>query len=157
MSKATRLLKRSAGKLWNGILYVWDRPIIISAVLFVAAILLFNLIIDKTFIKYASCQGLIVDALKANAWNAGTTFCNIIGNDMLNPWLGWIRNIVAWIIVIFFAFLSLFLTILSNRFITIIRFLTLNKEEWKRFMASIRIWLLLFVAFGSIFYFTVIR
>jgi len=78
-------------------------------------------------------------------------------SGVMDPPLEFARTIIAWSVVIFFAFISIYLTIIINNFKSVIRLVSFNKEEWKRFMASARIWLLLFVTFCTIFYFTVIR
>ena len=168
MAKKEQLLKRIGVRVWSGILYIWNRPIIISGILLVVAAFLFHAIITQTFVKYTNCNYLIVTKL-----NMDSVFCN--GITVTDPLFGkklfdmpglssaidkpleFIRLVIAWSIVVFFAFLSLFLTILINNFVRVVKILTFNKEEWKRFLASARISLLIFIVFCSIFYFSVMR
>ena len=166
MSKATRVLKRLGNGLWSGVLYIWNRPVIVVAVLLVASYFLFNQIIAQTFKQYTNCGYLIVtelgmDPLFCNGYNLtafGQSIFTLPGlRGVMDPPLEFARTIIAWSVVIFFAFISMYLTIIINNFKSVIRLVSFNKEEWRRFMASARIWLLLFVTFSSIFYFTVIR
>jgi len=168
MSKKEQLLKRFGRQVWTGVLYVWNRPIIVSGILLAVAAFLFYAIITQTFVKYTNCNYLIVTKL-----NMDSVFCKGITvtdplfgkklfdmpglSSVIDKPLEFIRLVIAWSVVVFFAFLSLFLTILINNFTRVIKILTFNKEEWKRFMASARITLFIFVAFCSIFYFSVMR
>jgi hypothetical protein len=169
MAKKTKLVKsiqKVGEKIWAGVLYVWKRPLLISGILLILAVLLFNVIIKQTFKPYMNCNYLIVDKLSMDSFFCkgynvkafGSTVFKIPGlNGVMNPPLEFVRKVIAWSVVLFFAFLSMFLTIWVNNIKTIVKILTFNKEEWRRFMASARIWLLFFVVFCSIFYFTVIR
>jgi len=71
MSKATRDLKRLGNGLWSGVLYIWNRPVIVIAVLLVASYFLFNQIITQTFKQYTNCGYLIVNRLGMDSF-----FCN---------------------------------------------------------------------------------
>ncbi|MEW5940113.1 MAG: hypothetical protein AB1750_10650 [Chloroflexota bacterium] len=166
MSKLTRTLKRLGGAVWSGILYVWNRPILVSVLLLTAAYFLFNIIIQQTFKPYMNCNYMIVtklgmDSFFCNGYDVkvlGSTVFSIPGlNGVMNPPLELARTIIAWAVIVFFAFISVYLTIIINNFKSVIKIVTLNKEEWRRFMASVRIWLALFVGFCSVFYFTVIK
>ncbi len=166
MAKKEQLLKRIGVRVWSGILYIWNRPIIISGILLVVAAFLFHAIITQTFVKYTNCNYLIVTKL-----NMDSVFCN--GITVTDPLFGkklfdmpglssaidkpleFIRLVIAWSVIVFFAFLSLFLTIIINNFVRVVKILTFNKEEWKRFLASARISLFIFIVFCSIFYFSV--
>ena len=75
----------------------------------------------------------------------------------MDPPLELVRTIVAWSILTFFAFLSLYITIILNNLKTVVKLLAFNKEEWMKFIATLRVWLLIFVSFCLLFYFTVIR
>lgn len=169
MAKNTKFvnsLRKTGKKIWSGILYVWNRPILVSAILLALAALLFNVIIKQTFKPYTNCSYLIVtklhmDSFFCNGYNVnafGSTVFTIPGlSGVMNPPLEFARSIIAWSVIIFFAFISIYLTIIINNFKTVVKILTFNKEEWKRFMGSVRIWLVLFVGFCSAFYFTVIK
>ena len=168
MAKKEQLLKRIGVRVWSGILYIWNRPIIISGILLVVAAFLFHAIITQTFVKYTNCNYLIVTKL-----NMDSVFCN--GITVTDPLFGkklfdmpglssaidkpleFIRLVIAWSVIVFFAFLSLFLTIIINNFVRVVKILTFNKEEWKRFLTSARISLFIFIVFCSIFYFSVMR
>ena len=130
------------------------------------AIFLFNIIINQTFTRYLNCDYLITTKLGMPSFFCeghdvkvlGSTIFSLPGlNGVVNPPLKFIRLIISWSIILFFGFLSLYLTIIINNLKTVVKLLTFNKEEWKNLMSSIRIWLSIFVFFCLIFYFTVIR
>jgi hypothetical protein len=163
-----RYLKPFGRKIWLGLCYVWDRPVIVVTILLVLSALLSRIIIKDSFKPYTNCRYLIVTKLSvSNAFCDGVTvrdplfgkkLFEIPGlSSLMDKPLELLRKVAAWIIVTFFVFLSLFLTITINNFIRIIKILTFNKEEWKRFLASARTFLFILVAFCSIFYFTAIR
>ena len=77
--------------------------------------------------------------------------------DVLDPPLELVRSAAAWGVILLFAFFSLFLTIIIVNLKSVFRLITFNKEEWKKFIASTRIWLFLFVGICTIFYFTVVK
>jgi hypothetical protein len=176
-SKAINGVRRFAGrvlhflklvfqKIWAGIRFVWARPLIVIAVLVVLAVLLFNIVIRQTFKPYTNCAYLLENRLSMPSFFCdgydvtvfGATIFSIPGlGGVMNPPLEFVRKVVSWSVVLFFAFLSLYLTILINNFKTIVRLVTLRKEEWKKLVGSLRTWLLLFVSFSFLFYFFVIR
>ena len=165
-TKLVRNIRKLGKKIWAGLLFVWKRPLIVSGILLILAVFLFNLIIKQTFKPYMNCNYLLVsklgmDSFFCNGKNItafGSTIFKIPGlRGVMDPPLEFVRAIISWSIVVFFAFLSLWLTIMVNNLKSVVKILTFNKEEWKRFMASARIWLLFFVVFGSLFYFTVIK
>jgi hypothetical protein len=140
--------------------------IILSVVLLILAIFLFNLVVKESFTKYTNCTYLIVTRLGMDPFFCngstvkflGTTIFTIQGlKGVMNPQLELVRTIIAWIVVVFFALISICLTIIIQNLKTVVRLISFNKEEWKRFMASARIWLFIFVVFCSVFYFTVIK
>ena len=140
--------------------------IILSCVLLLLAIFLFNLLVKETFIKYTNCNYLIVtrlsmDPLFCNGSTVkllGTTIFTIPGlKGVMDPQLELVRSIIAWIVIIFISLISFCLTSIIQNLKTIVRLISFNKEEWKKVMASARIWLFLFIGFSSVFYFTVIK
>jgi len=158
---------RSArGIFKSGILFVLNRPIIIIGLLIIPAVFLFNLIIKETFTSYANCNYLIVAQLEMDPF-----FCNgyevkvlnatlftIPGlKEVIDPPLELARSAIALSVILLFAFISFCLTILIVNWKSVVRFVTFNKEEWKKFMAGTRIWLLFFVGFCLVFYFAVIK
>ena len=166
MSKATRDLKRLGKGIWSGILSIWNRPVIILVILLVAAYFLFNQIIEQTFRQYTNCGYLIVtelgmDSFFCNGYTVrafGSNIFTIPGlKGVMDPPLEFVRSVIAWSVIVFFAFISISLTMIVNNIKAFVRLVSFNKEEWKRFLASARTWLLFFVVFCSIFYFTVIR
>jgi hypothetical protein len=87
-----------------------------------------------------------------------TTIFPIPGmKNVMDPPLELVRSTIAWSVILLFAFISLFLTIIIVNLKSVVRLITFNKDEWKKFIASTRIWLFLFVGFCSIFYFAVIK
>jgi hypothetical protein len=140
--------------------------IVLSGVLLILAVFLFNLLVKETFSKYTNCTYLIVtrlgmDPLFCNGNSVkflGTTIFTIPGlKGVMDPQLELVRSIIAWIVVIFFTLISFCLTIIIVNLESLVRLVSFNKEEWKKFMASARIWLFLFVGFCSVFYFIVIK
>jgi len=164
--KLVNTLRKIGGKIWSGILYVWNRPLLISGVLLALAVFLGNLLIKETFKPYTNCNYLIVnqlgmDSFFCNGYTVsafGSTLFTLPGlKNVMDQPLELVRSVIAWSVILFFAFISLYLTILINNLQSVVRLVSFNKEEWKRFMASARIWLLLFVGFCLAFYFTVIK
>ncbi len=164
--KFDRNNQKGGDNIRPGILNVWILPIIISGVLLILAIFLLNLIIKGTFTQYANCNYLIVarlgmDPFFCDGYNVkvfDTTIFTIPGmKDVLDPPLELVRSAVAWGVILLFAFFSLFLTIIIDNLKSVFRLITFNKEEWKKFIARTRIWLLLFIGFCLIFYFTVVK
>jgi hypothetical protein len=164
--KALHFLKVVFQKIWEGIRFVWARPLIVSAVLVVLAVLLFNVVIKQTFKPYTNCAYLLENKLAMPSFFCDGYDVTVLGSSIftipglggvMNPPLEFARKVIAWSVVLFFAFVSLYLTIVFNNFKTIVRLVTFRKEEWKKLMASLRTWLLLFVSFSFLFYFFVIR
>jgi hypothetical protein len=140
--------------------------IFLSGVLLILAVFLFNLLIKETFTKYTNCSYLIVTRLGMDPFFCngnivkffGTTIFTIPGlKGVMDPQLELVRSIIAWIVVIFFALISFCLTIIIGNLKSVVRLISFNKEEWKKFIVSARIWLFLFVGFCFVFYFTVIK
>jgi hypothetical protein len=158
---------RSArGIFRSGILYVWNRPIIIIGLLIIPAVFLFNLIIRESFTSYTNCNYLIVTQLEMDPFFCNgyevkvlnTTLFTIPGlKDVIDPPLELARSAIALGVIVLFAFISLCVTILIVNWKSVVRFVTFNKEEWKKFMASTRIWLIFFVGLCLVFYFAVIN
>jgi hypothetical protein len=171
MAKSTKLTKqiqRLGGKIWAGVLYIWNRPVIVSGILLALTVLLFNIIIKQTFKPYTNCGYLLGNKLGMPSFFCdGYTVRDPVFNSeiftipglrgAMDPPLEFARTIISWTVVLFFAFVSVYLTIMVNNFKSVIRLVTFNKEEWKRFMSSLRVWFLFFVTFCAIFYFTVIK
>ncbi|GEM_PF-2303665 len=172
MSKIKKAAKSVFRKLWSGIIFVWNRPAILTVILLAVGGLLAYLLITQTFARYMNCGYLITDKLGVDSRVCNGMSFSIPGTlltpkitlfefDGLAAWidddLEIIRKVVAWIILIFFALVSLYLTIVFNNLKAIVKILTLNKEEWKRFLRSLRTWLLIFSVFCLVFYFSVVR
>ncbi len=165
MSKKSGIRKLGE-KLWAGVLFVWKRPVIVSGILLILAVFLFNGIIKQTFKPYTNCSYLLGNKLGMPAFFCDGYTVSFLGSDIftipglrsvMDPPLELARKIISWSVILFFGFSSLYLTIMINSFKAILKILTLNKEEWRRFMASARTWMLFFVAFCAIFYFTVVK
>ena len=158
--------QKASGNFRSGILNVWILPIIISGVLLILAIFLLNLIVKGSFTQYANCNYLIVTKLGMDPFFCDgydvkvfdATIFTIPGmKNVMDPPLERIRSAVAWSAILLFAFISLFLTIIIVNLKTIVKLITFHKEEWKKFIASTRIWLLLFVGICTIFYFAIVK
>jgi hypothetical protein len=153
-------------KIWAVIGYLWNRPIILSAVLLILAIFLFDLLLKQTFVNYLRCTYLLNNQLGVPAFFCtghnveflGASIFKIPGlAQVIDPPLEFTRKVIVWSILVFFAFVSLYLTIIINNLKAVVKLLTFDKHEWKKFIASLRTWLLIFVSFCLLFYFAVIR
>jgi hypothetical protein len=159
LTKTYNVFKLLLLKLWAGIRSIWDRPLIVGALLLIAAVFLFNLIVQQTFKPYTNCAYLIVTKLGMSSLLCdGIPFPKIAGlSAVMDPPLELVRKLIAWSVVILFACLSAYLTYILNNLKAVIKLLTFNKEQWKSFMASLRTWLLIFVCFCLLFYYFVMR
>jgi hypothetical protein len=142
------------------------RPVIISGLLLLLAILLTNLIITGAFTRYANCDYLIVTRLKMDPFFCNgyevkvfdATLFSIPGmKNVMDPPLEIARLAAAGIAILLFALISLFLTVIVVNYRTIVRLITFHMDEWKKFMAGARIWLLLFVGMCLVFYYAVVK
>jgi hypothetical protein len=158
--------QRVSGHLQPGILKDWILPVLIIGILLILAIVLLPLILKGAFAQYANCNYLVVERLGMDPFFCSgydvkvfdTTIFAIPGmKDVLDPPLEIVRSAAAWVVVLLFAFISLFLTIIVVNWKTIVRLITFHKEEWKKFMDSTGVWLLFFVGICSIFYFAVVQ
>jgi hypothetical protein len=140
--------------------------ILLSCALLMLAVFLLNLLVKETFTKYTNCTYLIVTRMGMDPLFCtgntvkflGTTIFTIPGlKGVMDPQLELVRKSIAWIVVIFFALVSFCLTIIVVNIKTLVRLISLNKDEWKKFMTNVRIWLLLFIIFCSGFYFAAIK
>lgn len=165
-TKIYNFLKPLFLKLWAGILYIWNRPLLVGGILLTAALFLFNVIIQQTFKPYLNCAYLIGTKLGMPAFFCegydvrflGSSIFQIPGlRNVTDPPLEFVRQLISWSIVIFFGFLSAYLTYMINNLKSVIKLVTFNKEQWKSFMESLRIWLFIFVSFCFVFYFMVVR
>ncbi len=159
--KFPAVAKSVFAKLWQGIVFVWKHPIILSVILLGLAVFLAYMLVTKSFVKYWNCHYLLVmknglPNFFCDGFDIPLLFTSIhvpaLSAIMDKP-LEFARKVTVWTLVAVFAFVSLYLTIIVNNFKAVIRILVLNKEEWKRFMASLRTWLLFFVSFCLIFFY----
>lgn len=168
MSKTKKTIKSAFRKVWSGILFVWNRPLILTIILLAVGGLLAYLLITQTFSRYMNCGYLITEKLGVDYHVCegilveepvfGTDLFRLDGlKTIMDPTLETIRKIVAWTILVFFALVSLYLTIMFNNLKAIVKILVFNKEEWKRFLGSLRTWLLIFSVFCLVFYFSVVQ
>ncbi len=164
--KIGRTNQMTDGNPRPGILRVWILPILIIGILVVLVIFLLPRIVKGAFVQYASCDYLIVAQLKMAPFFCDGFDVKVLGasvftipgmQSVMDPPLELVRSAAAWGVILLFAFVSLFLTLLIVNWKTVIGLITFRKEEWKRFMAGIRVWLFLFVGICTIFYFTVVR
>jgi hypothetical protein len=156
----------AGGNRQSGILKVWIIPILIIGILVMLAIFLLPLIIQGAFTQYANCNYLVVtrlgmDSFFCNGYEVkvfDATIFTIQGmKNVMDPPLELVRSAAAWGVILLFAFVSLFLTILIVNLRTLVRLITFHKEEWNKLLANTRIWLFLFVGICTIFYFAVVK
>jgi len=162
--KIGRTYQNESGNFRSGILNGWVFPILLSGALLILAVFLPNRIIKGAFTQYANCNYLVVTQLKmdplfCNGYEVkflGATVFTIPGiKNALDPRLEQVRSAAAWGAILLLAFISLFLTMILVNWRTIVGLITFRKEEWKKFLAGLRIWLFLFVVFCLVFYFAV--
>lgn len=162
--RLNRALAPTMRKIRIGISYIWNRPLIISGVLLVLTILLFSIIMMRTFSSYTNCNYLFRQKASALSFicngikveqkfefdapivghvNLGTISFPILQplEAGLNKTLEAIRKFVTWNIIILFALASLFLTILLNfviqqtqKIVNTVKVLIRNKEERRSFL-----------------------
>jgi hypothetical protein len=158
--------KQSGNRILSAILFVWNRPLILIVILSVAAYFLFTPILAQAFRPFATCEYLILNQLGVDPMFCNGHMVRMLGvpvftvpalRTFMDPQLELIRASAAWGVVIFLALVSLLLTSLVNNFKAVLRILVFNKEEWGRLLASARTWLLIFLALGLAFYFSVMR
>ena len=168
-------MNKTKNKLWAVVLYVWSHPIILAPILLILAYFLFDDIRTQAFRNIMNCDYTIGSWIGINSWGSVTwpgsgTWTNLFCNgitiatlpipglaSILNPLLEFVRTVTVWAILLFFAFFSLLLTLIINNLKTIVRILTFDREEWKRFGANIATFLLIFVVFCTLFYFNVMH
>ena len=167
-----RMLQRSAVKTGKALKPVWDKlnvgwgfiwahPVLLNAILLVVLALLLAPMLKETFRAYTNCDYLIRQKL-----GMPSEMC--VGVDLLvykSPGLRdvmdgpmeSVRSLLMWAIILLFAAISLYLTLIINNLKTIVKLISFNKAAWGAFMASMRIWLLIFVVCCAVFYFNVTR
>ena len=169
-------MKKTKKKLWAGVLYVWNHPVILAPFLLVAAYLLFNAVRTQAFADTMRCSYVLGDGINFHATILDRTWTSVFCDGftlfkdvpifevkvpgvgiLINPLLEFARTVAVWAVLLFFAFISLVLTIIINNLKTIVKIVTFNREEWKRFGATIVTFLLIFVVFCAIFYFNVVH
>jgi hypothetical protein len=164
-NETSRDLQKAEGNKWSRALYGVNR-LLISGILLVLAAFLINLLVRDAFTKYANCNYLVVDRLGMDPFFCDgydvkfleATIFSLPGlKGAMDPSLERIRSAAAWGVVLLFACISLFLAIIINNWRTILELMRFNKEEWKKLMAGVRIWLFLFVVLCAVFYFTGIK
>jgi hypothetical protein len=164
--KIGRDIQKTDGNSQPGILKVWILPILIIGILIVVAILLLPLIIKGAFARYANCNYLVVTRLGMDPFFCDgyevkffdATIFTIPGmKNVMDPPLELVRSAAAWGAIFLFASISLFLTVIITNWKTLVGLITFRKEEWIKFMTGAGVWLLLFVGFCFVFYFTAVR
>ena len=159
-------LKRLGNGIWSGVLFVWNRTLLVVGLLSAAAYFLFTPILAQAFKPFATCDYLILNQLGVDPMFCNGHMVRMLGapvftvpalRTVMDPSLEAARAVAAWGVVVSLAAISLMLTSLVNNFKAFLRILTFNKEEWGRLLASARTGLLIFVVLGLVFYFTVIR
>ncbi len=147
--------------LWGGIVFVWKRPVILSVILLIGAVFLAHELIAQAFADYWTCHqlfvvkrgfpevfctGIDIDTILFGRFTVGAV-------SFIDGPLEFARKIIVWTILVVFALVSLYLTLIVNNLKAVLRILVLNKEEWRRLVASIRTWLLIFVSFCLTFFY----
>ena len=136
-----------------------------NVVLLVLLVWLFNVLVHQAFRAYANCDYLIVTRLKMDPFFCEGYTVQVLGSPIftipglkgvMDPPLEFVRSVVTWSVLLILALVSLYLTIIIDNLKTVVKLLTFNKDEWKKFMTSARIWLFLFLGFCSVLYFMAI-
>jgi len=141
-------MTKKKNKLLAGVHYVWNRPAILVPIMLIPAYFLFNWIRVEALENIFKCNYVLRDFF------LGGAICTL-GGGPINSVLGKARDITVWTILVFFSFLSILLTQIINKFKVIVRLVTLDREEWKRFGSTLVTFLLIFVVSCTLFYFKV--
>lgn len=162
-------------KFWAVVLYVRNHPVILAPILLILAYLLFNGIRTQAFKPYMNCNYVLGEGINFNEKIGDRTWTSVFCDGftlgipkvftvdipglagIFNPVLEFVRTVAVWAVLLFFGFISLLLTQIINNLKTIVKIVTLNREEWKRFGASIVTFLLIFVVLCTLFYFNVMH
>ena len=83
-TKTYNVFKLLLFKLWAGIRYIWDRPLIVGALLLIAAVFLANLIIQQTFKPYTNCAYLLITRLGVPAFFCEGYDVKVLGASVFN-------------------------------------------------------------------------
>jgi hypothetical protein len=75
--------------------------------------------------------------------------------NIINPPLDGLRPVIAWIIILFLALASLFLTVMGSKVVGFVNQLR-TPEGIRAVLTNFNIWLLFFVSFCGLFYFGVV-
>jgi hypothetical protein len=73
-------------------------------------------------------------------------------SGVVDPALEKVRRGITWLSVLFLGFISIYLTIIFNNMKLIAKLASFNREEWARFLGSIRTWLVIFTFCCLLFY-----
>ncbi len=172
-------------KVKEGVLYIWNRPLVLTLVFAVIALAVSNLIVKQSFKSRFNCdyvftQGLKIPETVCHGFTLGeipgvsdaTSFFNDVissvgGGDntipsdttvipdlsgVVDPALEKVRKGITWVSVLFLGFISIYLTIIFNNMKLIAKLASFNREEWARFLGSIRTWLVIFSSLCLLFF-----
>lgn len=162
--KSGRGIRKAGSKIWSGILFIWNYPILISIVLLVLAVVLINLLVTQTFKPYFNCAHLLGSI---NSLCSGVsidikiplvyehTFTILPALSAMNSPLEAFRQFITWDIIILFALFSLALAFVVSKIAGFIRFV-MTPEGRKIVLTNVSVFLLFFVIFCALFYFKVV-
>ena len=165
-TKFVKDFRKISSKTWSGILFVWNRPFLVSAILLVLAVFLTYLLVTQTFQRYFNCAYLL-GSLGMNQLCTGVSininipyvwsgsFPILPAFNAIDGPLEAFRKFIAWDIIIFFALVSLVLAFIVNKVTGFVKFV-LTPEGRKIVLTSLSTWLFIFVILSALFYLSVV-
>jgi hypothetical protein len=165
--KFVKDIRKMSSKTWSGILYVWNRPFLVSAILLVLGVFLTYLLVTQTFKDYFNCAYLIGSKgpLKMDQLCNGLTisydglikfsFPILPALNAIDRPLEAFRKFIVWDIIIFFALVSLVLAFIVGKITGFVKFV-LTSEGRKIVLTNLSTWLFIFVILSTLFYLSIV-
>lgn len=165
--KFVKDIRKMSSKTWSGILYVWNRPFLVSAILLVLAVFLTYLLVTQTFQRYFNCAYLLGSlgmnqlctgvSIKIDVdWaNFHQSFPILPAFNAIDGPLEAFRKFIVWDIIIFFALVSLVLAFIVSKVTGFVKF-ALTPEGRKIVLTNLSTWLFIFVILSTLFYLGVV-
>jgi hypothetical protein len=165
-TKFVKDMRKMGSKTWSGILYIWNRPLLISTILLALAVFLTYLLVTQTFTDYFNCAYLLGSLGMNQLCNGVSININIpmvysgsfailpAFNTIDRPLEG-LRKFIAWDIIIFFTLVSLILAFIVSKITSFAKF-ALTPAGRKIVLTNLSTWLFIFVILSTLFYLSVV-
>ncbi len=166
-AKFVKDIRKMSRKTWSGILYIWNRPLLVSVILLVLAVFLTYLLITQTFTDYFNCAYLLgslgmnqlCNGININIdidWaNFHMSFPILPPFNAIDRPLEGFRKFIVWDIIIFFALVSLVLAFIVSKITSFVK-VVLTPEGRKIVLTNVSTWLFIFVILSTLFYLSVV-